>query len=280
MKISFVVLHYETLRDTAACLHSLVKYFNQADVRVAVVDNGSKNGKLSQIEQEFSQYDNITFLTSKENLGFARGNNVGFAYAKRQWQPDLILLCNNDLVFEQEDFVGQLIRDYQKEPFDVAGPRIISMVDGMNQNPTIRPVKNAKEVFIRLWKLRVLYLLSFLGLDVLIKRYVSKPVTEYHCEEGADFQLHGACLIFGKNYIERFDGLYDGTFMYGEEDILRYQIDQYALCMKYLDDIEVKHKEGSSTGSVYQKDVQKRRFMYKWGADSYQKLYRLMTNHK
>lgn len=277
MKISFVVLHYETLHDTEACLRSIVNYFGQGEIHVAVVDNASKSGKLRLIEEAFAAYDNITFLYSESNLGFAKGNNLGFAYAKREWQPDLILLCNNDLVFDQPDFVARLTAAYEAEPFDVAGPRIISLIDGMNQNPTIRPVSSKKEVGTRLWKLRVLYLLSFFHLDVLVKKYVSKPVTEYHYEEGADFQLHGACLILGKRFIERYDGLYDGTFMYGEEDILRFQVDRDGLCMKYLDDLEVRHKEGSSTASVYRKSAQKRRFLYKWSIDSYRQLYRMMT---
>ena len=53
------------------------------------------------------------------------------------------------------------------------------------------------------------------------------------------------------NYVKNYDGLYPKTFMYMEEDILKYITKRDHLVMKYFDGAEVFHKEGSSTGKIY-----------------------------
>ena len=108
IKIAFVVLHYETLDDTSECIDSLKKYIVDDSVKIVVVDNGSVHGKLNTIEEKYKS-DSVIFLYSDENLGFAKGNNIGFKYAKEKLQSDIIILANNDLIFRQEDFVDKLI---------------------------------------------------------------------------------------------------------------------------------------------------------------------------
>ena len=292
MKIAFVILHYEGLEDTKECLASLQKYINQHDKRnndnvkgcerksgadkssesdkieIVVVDNGSVNGKLSQIEDDYKDTDSIHFLYSSQNLGFAKGNNIGFAYAKNVLKAEIILLCNNDLVFKDDEFVEKLVRSYQQDKYDVAGPKTISLVDGKNQNPIPYQYPRIKDVDVRIIKSQILYWLSFIGLDVWLQKIVSKEITEFHPEENEEYQLFGACLIFTKRYIDLFDGLYDGTFMYGEESILKERVIDHSLKMQYLDMLEVYHKEGSSTGVKYGQGKRKRQFYYRWSIHS------------
>lgn len=275
-RIAVVVLHYENARDTAECLNSLLEQDFQ-DFDVVVVDNGSVRGKIDEIKEDYKERENFHFIISKDNLGFAKGNNLGFKYAKKELHSNIIILANNDLLFEERDFLTKLSNMYKGSKFDVAGPRIVSLVDGMNQNPVSRMFACKKDAEIRLIKTRVLYVVSFLNLDTVLKNKFAHPITQFEYKEGTDFQLHGACLIFGEQYIRDHDGLYDGTFMYGEEDILRFQVEKENLKMKYLNDIEVKHKEGSSTNSVYKKAKSKRQFFYKWRIDSLKHLLRLMN---
>ena len=126
-EVAIVVLHYESLDDTKECLDSLKKYFDKNDIRVIVVDNGSVNGKLSKIESQYKEIKQIEFIYSNENLGFAKGNNLGYKFAKKKYKPRVIVLANNDLIFEQEDFFDKLLENQKRLEFDVAGPKIISL---------------------------------------------------------------------------------------------------------------------------------------------------------
>lgn len=269
MKTAFVILHYETTDDTRECLESLTKYLIYKDVNIILVDNGSVNGKLDKIQEEYLYNGKIHFIYSEKNLGFAKGNNLGFRYAKEVLGSEIIVLCNNDLIFRQNDFIEILEKLYREKNFDIAGPKIISMVDYINQNPIPVLYKNIYELDNRILKYLILFCASSFNLDLLIHKCFGQEAKQYsEIESGQDFQLHGACLIFANNYIKLFDGLYDQTFMYEEESILKYIAKKEVLNMMYADELTVYHKEGSSTEKVFGKGKEKRRFYYKWNLNS------------
>ncbi len=267
MKTVFVILHYENLADTIECISSLQSYIKNDGSEVVLVDNGSIHGKLKDIEGDYD-HSCIHFLYSESNLGFAKGNNIGFRYAKYQLEADIIILCNNDLVFKQIDFVKTVVNHYEKDHFDVAGTRIISLEDGKNQNPVPVLYSTLSKLDRRIVKYYLLYILSIFNLDTVVQKRVAKEIEEYHPSDNDDFQLFGACLIFANKYLDSFDGLYDKTFMYNEESILKERVKRHFLQMKYYDDIEVMHKEGASTKAIYGKGKKKRQFFYRWNINS------------
>lgn len=273
--ISFVILHYNNLKDTEECIESLEKYLSDPEVSIVVVDNGSPQEKATVLEKKFTSQQ-IHFINSKKNLGFARGNNLGYQFAKNKLNASVIILTNSDTVYSQEDFIGRLKKHY-KDGFDVAGPKIVGTNQNYeyNQNPLPVHFRNVNDLKSRIFKLKVLYALSFVGLDTTIQKYFGKKVTKI-TKDSSDFQLHGSCLIFSGKYIQQFNGLYDGTFMYGEEDILKYRVQKHHLRMKYFDDITVLHKGGATTDKQYGSGIEKRQFYYKWCIDSYSKLKKIM----
>lgn len=275
-KIAIVILHYENVEDTLECIESLNKQQGK-EFDIVVVDNGSISGKLDSIKLLFWGDNRIHFIRSDVNLGFAKGNNMGFNYAKKELCADIIILANNDLIFAQEDFVRKIEMLYLETKYDVAGPKIISLVDGMNQNPVSRMFYSKRDVKKRYIKTLILYMLNFIGLDLVCRKIFANSIQEFQYDGISDFQLYGACLIFGPNYVKKFQGLYPKTFMYAEEDILRYQIEKNNLKMVYLDEVMVEHKEGSATGTIYKKSKLKRRFFYKWSLHSLKQLLKIMN---
>ena len=268
-KIAVVILHYEAIADTRECIDSLLKYY----VDLIVVDNGSKNRPIDMILDIYKYYCHIHFIRSEINLGFARGNNIGYRYAKYELGADIIILANNDLVFDQVDFMEKCT---ERDRIGVAGPRIISLVDGKNQNPVCRQYNSLLDVKKRKWKYVILCFLCFFNLDKIGRKLFAKPVEEVHLKENEDFQLHGACIILGEDFINKYEGLYEGTFMYGEENILRYICYRDAIRYEYFDDIEVKHKEESSTKASFGKGIRKRLFFYRNSLQSCNALIKIM----
>lgn len=275
MKIAVVVLHYENLKDTFECLASLEKYLKdeQNQIDIVVVDNGSTNEKAVALEKKYEN-SRIHFLYSVINRGFAKGNNLGFQYAKYKLHAEIIILANNDLIFDQKDFMERLVTEVERNKIDVAGPKIISMIDGKNQNPVPYSHPDVFAVKKRVMRLKMLQFLCIFGLDLFAQLFFAKE-HEVNFESGT-YQLHGACLILANRYVKKYEGLYPKTFMYMEEDILKYITKRDGLNMQYLNDIEVLHKEGSSTKKIYGDKRKKRNFYYKWNIDSCKKLECLM----
>lgn len=277
MNITVVVLHYENIKDTKECLDSLKKYLNDTknNINVVVVDNGSIKEKTAAIEEDYVN-DKIYFIESGRNLGFAKGNNIGFHYAKYELHSDIIILANNDLIFKQVDFMNQIAKEMIENHIDVAGPRIISLVDHKNQNPVPYAHPDLVSVNKRIFKLHVLKIMCYFGVDKFFQTIFFR---KYSTDVKSDnYQLHGACLIMANNYVKNYDGLYPKTFMYMEEDILKYITKRDNLIMKYFDGAEVFHKEGSSTEKIYGEGRKKRLFYYKWNIDGCKKLRQLMKS--
>lgn len=117
-KLAIIILNWNGWQDTIECLESLFAGTWQ-QFSTVIIDNGSKDNSLDKIISwaherfEFQLYEisdvekekiilhkdefRIILIKSKENLGFAKGCNIGIKYAiNADFQK--ILLLNNDTV--------------------------------------------------------------------------------------------------------------------------------------------------------------------------------------
>jgi len=94
-KVSIVILSYGDPELTKAALHSLYdRGSSYPNLEVLIVDNGSSSDALKEIKDFSSQLPNTILIENNENLGFAKGNNVGLNAATGEY----IMLLNNDTV--------------------------------------------------------------------------------------------------------------------------------------------------------------------------------------
>ena len=75
--------------------------------------------------------------------------------------------------------------------------------------------------------------------------------------------LHGCCLIFSKEYMNRFEGLNPKTFLYCEEELLFLRLKHYNLLSLYDDEITIIHTENASTNFLYPDKRKKEIFFLK-----------------
>lgn len=109
-KIFIILLNWNGKKDTLECLASLEKV-EYGRFQTIVVDNGSKDDSVEAIRKE---YPRIPILETKENLGFAGGNNVGIEWVLRH-HAEWILLLNNDTVVSP-DFLDAFMKSAQEQP--------------------------------------------------------------------------------------------------------------------------------------------------------------------
>lgn len=273
-RFAFIILHYLNYEDTANCIESILHNVKAEEKEIVVVDNASPNGSGKKLKDRYEGTQHVTVIFNSRNDGFARGNNVGFRYAKENLNPDYIILINNDTVIKQADFCEKIDLVHSESGFAVLGPQIISMVDGINQNPVPYALPTKWKVIRRLGMFCAMYLLSFVGCDGILSR--EKRRSDGENSLPSDYQLHGSCLIFSPEYISRFNGLYDGTFMYCEEDVLKYACVKNHLKMVYSGQVSIFHKEASATGKAFGEGVSKRKFYYKNTMHSLTELLLLM----
>lgn len=116
--VSVIVLAWNGLAYTRACLESLKQQTVFADYRVMVVDNGSDDGTAEYLRS----LDWVTLIRNSENLGFTRANNQ----AIKQTPPDCdILLLNNDTEIHQPDWLHCLQEAaYAADDIGIVGCRL------------------------------------------------------------------------------------------------------------------------------------------------------------
>ena len=263
-----IILHYQTIEETQKSIDSFwdQKLPEGYQQKIIVVDNGSTNGSGFELERKYKA-SNVTVLRNEKNIGFTNGNNVGFQYAKTHFSPFFLVLANNDTYTTDKSFWDKLIGAYEKERFNVAGPRIISLLDNSEQNPERRQYYSIRDILVRKRKLYTLNILRYIRLDVISQKIYLTIKSKLNRNHNSpifpdDYQLFGAFLIFDEKYVNRYEGLEPLSFMYGEENILRYIIERDNLKMSFIQDIVVFHKGGASTKETFGFADNKRKFYY------------------
>lgn len=120
--IYIVIINWNLKQDTADCIDSLLQA--NADLkRITVVDNGSTDGSVAFLIERFGEDLGIAALS--ENLGFAKGSNVGIERAMQEG-AEWIFLMNNDTVIAP-DFLAALEKAILigKSEYDLFSPLIL-----------------------------------------------------------------------------------------------------------------------------------------------------------
>ena len=289
-KVVFLILQYNSYEETILCLDSLLNNYNNNLFDIVLVDNNSTNDAYNIIKSKYEKFQNIIFIKNNKNLGFSKGNNVGFKYIKENMDADFIVMMNNDVIICQKDFIELLYSEYSSKKFDCAGPKIF------DKNNVIydfdMEFHNSKFYLKKTIKLMIQYLANAFYIADL-KRKLSKKKKDkvliddnVKLEEEKNLVLHGCCLIFSKNYIDKFDGLDEKTFMYGEEQLLLLKLLNNHMCSWYCPKLEIIHLEDASVNKTVKNIRQKRMFKYKlmikafWIITKETKLYEIKLRGK
>lgn len=270
-KIGFVILHYYTQKDTISCVESIQTKMKKENYEIVIIDNGSKNESGKLLKEKYENEDKIHVLIQKENLGFAKGNNIGFKYAKEQLKCNYIVLLNNDTCILQEEFFNLIKEEYNKSGFAVLGPKIYLLKNQINPvNLNSLSIQRIKKE-LRSDSLNLFF--SYIGLYQLytntkkwIKKLLKKNIVQNLADVNTYYKniiLHGCCLIFSPIYIEKFNGLDERTFLYHEEELLFYRLQKNKMISVYNPKIEIFHAEDSATNAITVTDRKKRIFVYK-----------------
>lgn len=284
-RFCFVILHYLSYEATRECVDSIINSCGASahPFQIVVVDNASTNDSFACLQKHFENMPCVHLLQAPENLGYARGNNLGYRYALDTLKSDFVIVLNNDTTITRTDFLDTLLRIYEQQPAGISGtapavigPDIFSL-QGFHQSPYRDHLISDRELsrWIRnrsLWTF-------FLQMDKRLhlsahfscfqnyydkRARMGKPDDTWQTPH-TDVVLHGACVIFTPVFIREFpeNAFYPETFLYCEEDILAYLCAQKGLTTLYHPDLSILHKDGVSTEAFTGSSLEKELFVSK-----------------
>lgn len=271
-RVGVVVLHYLVADMTMRCVDLLLARHADDVSRIVVVDNGSPNGSGEELAAHYAGEPRVEVVLAGENLGFARGNNLGYRMLRADDGIGYVAVINNDLLIEQEGFFGVVREIYAQTPFAVLGPDVVSGATGEHQSPSRKAHLPREELlhcreeyqgFLRTGtepftkpKGLVRAAASHLpaGVKGALRALAGKPVQQRPLWDSAceDVVLHGACYIFSRDFMDlRADAFNPCTFLYLEEDILHYECQRDGLVIRYDPRLTVMHLEDVATNAAY-----------------------------
>jgi len=241
-KLIIIIVSYNTRTETLACLRSLHSPQPTVSHNVIVVDNGSTDGSPDAIR---SQWPNVRLIELRENLGYARANNL----AVRATTSEVILFLNSDTVVFP-DSIDKLIRELNNRPnVTIIGPRLIDHngYPELSIGSMIGPFNEA------LQKLKTLVLSRQ---TPLLAHWVNRTLSHQHYPDW----VSGACLLIRRSVAEAAGLLDERFFLYGEDVDFCATVRQLGGKVCFLPEIKVLHHRGrSSTTNPKQKQEARRR---------------------
>jgi len=215
-------------------MESVLRLTHNVPYEIILVDNASPDDNPDDFLLKFPS---IKLIKSKENGGFAKGNNLGIMAAS----GDTILLLNSD-TFLTEDSISVAAKYLQADPGIGALSVRLVYTDGKLQHTArkFRSIKN--EVFDMLRPLLMI---------IPYKKRAALMLNQYF---NGDFNTYtdwvsGAFMMFRKEVLDKLPGkkLDERFFMYGEDQLWCYQFYQLGYRSFYVAETTVVHIHNAST---------------------------------
>jgi len=215
------------------CLESVRKFVQEVDCEVIVVDNGSTDGSFEMVKRDFPE---VLTMASRENLGFARGNN----FARKMAKGAYILFLNSDTIVRRGALRKSL--SFIKKNKDVGALSCKLVLPDGNLD------KDARRAFPTPW----VAFTHFTGIDRLFPK--SKSLSKYwYLYKSAEITqdvdvIQGAFFLTRKEVLDSVGWFSEEYFLDGEDIDLCWKIRQKGLRIVFYPEVSITHIKGASKG--------------------------------
>lgn len=233
--VGIIVINYNTWNKTKKCIDSILSV--DSSFKIIIVDNASSNSSKEKLMAYYNNIDNIYFVLSETNRGYAAGLNLG-AIKAIELGCSYIVCSNNDLIYNSMT-IKNLKKHLDKDSnIGICGAKLVG-VDGKSQ---ISATKLEPKYFNRL--------ISIFK-NVQLPRYKREQRRLLHCKEAEEvFLVNGACFILRANDYLSIKGFDENTFLYCEERIISYRMKKINKKVLYCPDSYVIHEHSATIGGV------------------------------
>jgi len=206
-KVAIVILHFINKKLTEQCLESIKKLQTPNFKLQTIIVNNNPKENLEDLKRKFSDF---AFLETRENLGFAGGNNVGIKQALKDG-ADFVFIINNDTILDKNSAVQLIKASSLINQSGIFGPKIYFAPGYEFHRERYKPLDQGKVI----WYAGGLIdwqnvLASHRGVDEVDKG-------QYDEQKETDFV--SGCAMFVKREVFEKIGLLDQRYFLYWEDV-------------------------------------------------------------
>lgn len=234
IKLSVIIVNFNTFPFTYECLRSLLaSNISEMNYEIIIVDNASRDNSISRLKRYFPS---VKYLVNKENIGFARANNLALKRAEGEY----VLFLNPDTVVEKNT-IRETVKYMDHHPEVGIATCAVYLADGGLDDACHRG-------FPTPWN----SMCYFSGLAAMFPN--SKFLNGYHLGYAGMDKIHeidsavGAYMCIRKKVCTQLKGLDEDFFWYGEDIDFCYRAKNAGWKIMFLPDIRITHYKGVSSG--------------------------------
>lgn len=279
--IGVVIVSYKTTKKTIEFINCELKKINLPVIIVVVnntftnLDNKkfleSLNASIVFSQKPIDKGAEVYLINSGDNLGFARGNNLGAKFLIENFSIDYILFVNNDIEILSPSLISKLVEKCTSDSrIGAIGPRMVDS-NGTYVSPRydrVTPFRYALQHLIfpvRKSQIFFEFNVKSPGIKELIKRKES---------EGFCYWVAGAFMLFKSKVFMEIGGFDEGTFLYGEEKIIAEKLREKNRYFYYSSTVTVL-SDGGFTISRYFDSKAKQKMVYESDLYYYKKYFQI-----
>lgn len=226
-KVFVVIVTYNGMKWVDPCFSSLRN--STIPLKTVVVDNGSSDDTLAMIRARFPE---VEIVTTGENLGFGKANNIGMEIAYQQG-ADYVFLLNQDAWIEP-NAVEALVAAHRKYPeFGVISP--------MHMNGAGDALDYGFSNYITPNKCKGLYSDLFFG---KLKDMYEAPF------------VNAAAWLMTRECLEKTGGFSPSFFHYGEDDNYTQRLQYHRLKLGVFPAARISHDREQRPASKFFEDAE------------------------
>jgi GT2 family glycosyltransferase len=234
MELSIILVNWNSLDYLRACVPSIYQHTADISFEIIVVDNASREGRIEELKEEFSE---IIVIKSDVNLGFAGANNVGFKHS-----------TGSHLLFLNPDtkLTGPAIKimvDQLKSLPDagIVGCKLLN-ADLSTQLSSIQTFPTIINQVLDIEYLQITWPKCSLWNIAPLFSNDPKPV--------AVEVISGACMLLKREVFKKAGMFSEEYFMYAEDLDLCYKVTRLGLRNYYVGQAEIIHYGGTSSSQT------------------------------
>lgn len=230
MDVSIIIVNYNTNNLLKDCIYSINEKTVGLDYEIIVVDNNSIEKPDLMLN---SNFPNVIYIQSGDNIGFGRANNLGVKYAKGKY----LFFLNSDTILVNNPI--KILFDFMEEEtsynIGVCGGNLFTKDMQPNYSYSLT-YPSLKQLF--LYKTTLFKLLKQ---ETFNNHNVSKDVAI----------IVGADLFIRSDVFKLVNGFDENYFMYVEETDLQFRIMKEGYKMVSNPIAKIIHYQGVSSTNFF-----------------------------
>jgi len=232
INISIVIVNYNVKDFLRNCLDSIYNSDTNLIFEIIVVDNNSHDDSFEELSK---LYKDVKFILLKENLGFSKANNIGFAEASGEF----VLILNPDTILSA-DTLHKVYHFMKSNPeIGASGCKVLNH-DNTFQLPCRRSFPTPWNSFCKLFGLQKIFPNT--------KLFSEYNLTYKSIDESYEVDaLIGAFMFVRNDVIDKINGFDEEYFMYGEDLDFCYKVKKAGYKVYYFHETSIIHFKGEST---------------------------------